>query len=154
MNLKNQPNCNLISPLLITKKYADDLNLCTINLCHGSILLDQKTRQARLVESLLVSPLANIDHRANCTIHLELKKPQFVKSQKNENFHNTENDTYAQISKFMEAEVMENVRTDQGYSNITTTEKSLRRKQKKSFWNEEATRLAGVNGLDNISKHF
>lgn len=130
------------------------MNLCTINLCHGSMLLDQKTRQARLVESLLVSPLANIDHRANCTVHLELEKPQFVKSQRSENFQNTKNDTYAQISKFIEAEVVESVRTDQGYLNITTTEKSLRRKQKKSFWNEEATRLAGLNKLDNISKHY
>lgn len=142
--------------MLITKKYAENLNLCTINLCHGQMLLDQNGLTANLVESWLVWPLANIDHRANCTIHLEFEK-QFKILEQGKNFLNI-NNTYEQIANF--SKIVETVQKieEKNYLNTTTTKNLLspllRRKQKKS--NEKAVhyRINGFLGLDNLSSFF
>lgn len=39
------------------------------------MLLDQDTQVATFVETLLATPIPNIDQRASCTVHLEIQKP-------------------------------------------------------------------------------
>ncbi|KAH7730536.1 Type I phosphodiesterase / nucleotide pyrophosphatase family protein [Aphelenchoides avenae] len=72
---KDQGTCHKLNRAQVPASYAEaEKSLCVVRFCNSTMVYDTTSNKVHCVESMLSAPIPNIDHRANCSIHLTASK--------------------------------------------------------------------------------
>jgi hypothetical protein len=72
----NGQHCKYSGKMVVPAEMASRGQLCLVRLCNATLVFNRRAQMANFVESQLIAPIPNIDHRANCSGRLVVPAKQ------------------------------------------------------------------------------